>query len=58
MAIYSWPHLRACCRLDKEMNDGGDEKITRQGGYCYLREQMIVKKGKKKKEQIVKAEEV
>ena len=39
------------------MNDGGDGKITRQGGYCYLREQMIVKKGKKK-ELIVKAKGV
>lgn len=35
------------CRLGKGMNDGEGEKVTRQGGYCLLRRQMIEKEGKK-----------
>lgn len=35
------------CRLHKEMNHGEGEKITRHGGYCHLRVQMIEKKGEK-----------
>jgi len=35
------------CRLGKGMHDGEGEKVTRQGGCCRLRGQMIEKEGKK-----------
>lgn len=32
------------------MNNSEGEKVTRQGGYCHLRRQMIEKEGKKEQE--------